>query len=110
MPPGDFLVDEGLLSEEDLVAALCLQHSLPRARLDPEEIPLRVRRSLPLRACASWRVVPFRVGEGALCIAGASVPNDEMMTELRRFTNLEIRYYLISRREYEDLQLEAQRP
>lgn len=110
MPPGDFLVDEGLLDEDDLVAALCLQHSLPRANLDREAITTRVLRSLPLRESAAWRVVPFRIGEGALCIAGASVPTDEMMTELRRFTNLEIRYYLISSREYEDLQMEARRP
>jgi hypothetical protein len=35
------------------------------------------------------------------------VPTDEMMTELRRFTHLEIRYYLISSREYEELQFEV---
>jgi adsorption protein B len=104
---GDFLVDGGLIGEDQLLEALCLQHSLPRVVLNGDEIPLRVRRSIPLREANIWRVVPFRIGEGALHIAGAVVPTDEMMTELRRFTHLEIRYYLISSREYEELQFEV---
>lgn len=107
MAPGDFLLDEGLLGEDQLMAALCLQHSLPRAEFNHDEIPLRVRRSIPLREASTWRVVPFRIGEGVLHIAGAAVPSDEMMTDLRRFTRLEIHFYLISTREYEELQLEV---
>jgi bacteriophage N4 adsorption protein B len=107
MPQGDFLVDEGLLSEEQLMGALCLQHSLPRARLSCDEIPLRVRRSIPLLEANTWRVVPFRIGEGVLHIAGTGVPTDEMMKELRRFTRLEVRFYLISAREYDELQFEV---
>jgi adsorption protein B len=107
MPPGDFLVDEGLIGEEQLMAALCLQHSLPCVLLDGDEIPPRVRRAIPLREANRWRVVPFRIGEGALHVASASVPTDEMMAEMRRFTRLEIRFYLISKREYEELQFEV---
>jgi adsorption protein B len=104
---GDFLVNEGLIGEEQLVGALCLQHSLSRVRLNCDEISVRVRRSIPLREANTWRIVPFRIGEGVLHIAGAAVPTDEMMKELRRFTRLEIRFYLISAREYEELQFEV---
>jgi hypothetical protein len=105
--PGDFLVDEGLIGEEQLMTALCLQHSLPRVRIDGEQIQPRVRRAIPLREANAWRVVPFRIGEGVLHVASASVPSDEMMAEMRRFTRLEIRFYLISKREYEELQFEV---
>ena len=108
-PPGDFLVAEGLIGGEQLMTALCLQHSLPRVQLDCEEIPPRVRRAIPLREANRWRVVPFRIGEGALHIASAAVPTDEMLVELRRFTRLEIRFYLISTCEYEELQFEVRR-
>lgn len=107
MPPGDFLVDEGLIGEDQLMAALCLQHSLPRAQLNSEEIPPRVRRSIPRRQADTWRIVPFRIAEGAVHIAGTAVPTDEMLADLRRFTRLEIRFYLISMREYEELQYEV---
>jgi hypothetical protein len=100
-------VDEGLIFEEQLMTALCLQHSLPRVHLDCEEIPPRVRRAIPQREANRWRVVPFRIGEGALHIASAAVPTDEMVAAMRRFTSLEIRFYLISAREYEELQFEV---
>ncbi len=104
---GDFLVDQGLIGEDHLMTALCLQHSLPRAQLDSAEIPPRVRRSIPLGAANAWRVVPFRIAEGTLHVAGTAAPTDELMIGLRLFTRLEIRFYLISNREYEGLRFEA---
>lgn len=105
--PGDFLVDEGLLAEERMLEALCLQHSLPRAHVNWEEIPQRVRRTIPQREANAWRVVPFQISEGALHVACATVPSDPMLAELRLFTLLEIRFYLISTREFEELQREV---
>jgi len=107
MLPGDFLVDEGLITEEQMIEALCVQHSLPRAHLNWEEISPRVRRTIPLREASNWRIVPFRIGEGALHIAGTTVPTDEMLEELRLFTLLDIRFHLISTREFEELQREV---
>lgn len=107
-PPEEFLVNEGLLDEEQLLSALCLRHSLPRARVSAEEIPLRVRRSIPRREAGTWGVIPFRVEEGALHVAAAAVPSDELLAGLRRFTRLEIRFYLISASEYEELRPEIQ--
>ena len=106
--PGDFLAGEGLVGEDEMMEALCLQHSLPRARCEQDEIPIRVRRAIPLREANAWRIVPFRIGEGALHIATPNVPTDEMLAELRRFTRLDIRFYLISSREYDELQSVAQ--
>jgi hypothetical protein len=84
--------------------ALCLQQSLPRARLSPDEISPRTRRTIPQEAARSWRVVPFRVEDGTLHIASAAIPTDEMISSLRLFTQLEIRFHLISPREFEELQ------
>jgi len=109
MPAGDFLVEEGLVEEEQMIEALCLQHSLPRAHLDWEAIPARVRRTIPLREANTWRIVPFEVMDGALHVASATIPSDEMLAELRLFTPLDIRFYLISNREFDASQSAVQR-
>jgi adsorption protein B len=103
-PVADFLLDGGLVTEEQIMEALCLQQSLPRARLSPAEISPRTRRTIPQEAARSWRVVPFRVEDGTLHVASARVPTDEMISNLRLFTQLEIRFHLISPREFEELQ------
>ena len=108
MRPADFLVEEGLVTEDQLMEALCLQHSLPRAHLDEEEISVRIRRTIPLRLAEDWRIVPFRIADGALHVATAEIPTDEMLMELRRYTRLDIRFYLISTREYYELHSEVQ--
>ena len=103
-PVADFLLEEGLVTEEQLMDALCLQQSLPRAHLSVDKISPRTRRTIPQEAARSWRVVPFRVEDGTLHIASAAIPTDEMISNLRQFTQLEIRFHLISPREFEELQ------
>jgi adsorption protein B len=106
-PVADFFLDQGLVTEEQLMDALCLQQSLPRARLSAGGISPRTRRTIPQEAARTWRVLPFRVEDGTLHIATAGVPTDEMISHLRLFTQLEIRFHLISPREFEELQQEV---
>ncbi len=105
-PVEDFFLDQGLVTEEQFMDALCLQQSLPRARLSPGSISPRTRRTIPQEAIRSWRVLPFRVEDGTLHVASAGVPTDELISHLRLFTRLEIRFHLISPREFEELQQE----
>jgi adsorption protein B len=104
---GDFLLAQALVREPDLMAALCLQQSLPRATVSPSEIEWRILRLLPRATAAQWRAVAFRVDAGALCVATADVPTDAMLADLRRQTNLEVRLHLISPRELAALRAAA---
>jgi adsorption protein B len=105
-PAADFFLTAGLVTEEQFMDALCLQQSLPRVHLSPASISPRTRRTIPQEAIRSWRVLPFRVEDGTLHVASAAVPTDEMISHLRLFTRLEIRFHLISPREFEELQHE----
>ena len=63
------------------------------------------------RLADAFRRLPIpvigRIAEGTLHVAGTAAPTDELMIGLRLFTRLEIRFYLISNREYEGLRFEA---
>jgi hypothetical protein len=93
----------GLLSEQDLYAALSLQNNLPLGKPDPETVSLPITRSLPATLARKWRVLPFRVAAGELYVAGTDVPDETLHTEIRRFSSLEIRFRLVTPTEYEEL-------
>lgn len=98
--PGARLLEEGVVTEEELYHALSIQQSLPLARLDPERVPVRVLRALPAEVQRQWRVVPFNIAEGHLDIAAPVVPTDEMQAALERFTRLRLRFHLITPSDY----------
>jgi adsorption protein B len=103
VPEADLLMASGLVSEEVLMAALCRQHSLPRIRLYATEINPRLRHSIPHEVGENWRVIPFRAERGALHVACAMVPDDEMILALSQYTRMSLRFYLITAREFEEL-------
>jgi adsorption protein B len=100
---GQYLVQAGKLSEEELYEALSLQQNVPFERLDPGQVPRAVTRSLPPALAQKWKVLPFKVEPGKLFVAGPELPSDEMQQELRRFTRLEIRFQLITPSNLEEL-------
>lgn len=100
---GEHLVKLGRLSEADLYTTLSLQHNVPFERLDPREIPAPVARALPAAFVRKWRVVPYKVVSGNLFLAGPELPAEAMYGELRRLTRLEIRYRLVTPRNFEEL-------
>jgi hypothetical protein len=48
-------------------------------------------------------VLPFRIAAGELYVAGSELPDDEMQKEIRQFSSLEIRFQLVTPRDYEEL-------
>jgi hypothetical protein len=48
-------------------------------------------------------VLPFRVAEGRLFVAGPDLPSPEMNAALRTFTTLEIRFHLVTPTDYQVL-------
>ena len=97
---GAQLVNLGHLQEDDLYEALSLQQGLPLARLEPDDVEAKSVRALPSAVARNWRVLPFRVAEGRLFVAGPDLPSPEMNAALRDFTSLEIRFHLVTPSEF----------
>jgi adsorption protein B len=100
---GEHLVALGLISEHDLYSALALQNRLPLGVPDDETVSPVVARTLPAAVARKWRVLPFRVAAGALHVAGSELPVEEMQSEIRRFSSLDIRFYLITPTQFDNL-------
>jgi adsorption protein B len=100
---GEYLVRTGELDEDSLYAALSVQHGVPVSLLDPEQIPRRIARGLPEHVARRWRVLPFRIAEGNLFLAGPEPPSAVMTSELHSFTALGIRCHLVTPANFEKL-------
>ena len=100
---GSQLVRLGHLHEDQLYEALSLQQGLPLAHLKPDDVERKSVRVLPSAVARNWRVLPFRVAEGSLYVAGPDLPSPEMNAALRTFTALEIRFHLVTPSTYNSL-------
>jgi adsorption protein B len=107
LPPprrlGEHLLLSGLITEEDLYAALALQNNLPVGKPAASLVSVPVTRALPAAMAKKWRVLPFRIAAGELYMAGSELPGDEMQHEIRRFCSLEIRFQLVTPTDYSEL-------
>jgi bacteriophage N4 adsorption protein B len=100
---GDYLIRTGRLDEESVYEALSLQQGLPLSSPDPREIPRRVAHAIPEQLARQWKVLPFRVAEGNLDLASPDLPSVELAAALRSFTALEIRFHLVTPRNFATL-------
>jgi len=100
---GEYLVRRGRLSEAELYMALSLQQNLPLAAPDASEISEPATRAIPAEVSRRWRVLPFRVVEGQLFVAGPELPSAEMTLDLQRFSNMEVRFHLVTASDFEEL-------
>jgi bacteriophage N4 adsorption protein B len=100
---GEYLVQRGLITQRDLYAALSLQNNLPCGKPEPASISKPVTRALPASVAKTWQVLPFRIAAGELYIAGAELPGEQMQRAIRRFSSLELRFHLVTPREFEEL-------
>jgi len=100
---GEYLVQHGKITEEELYEALSLQHSLPSGRLEPWIINSNVARALPRRVVRDWRVLPFRVSSGNMFLASPEIPTDDLTRILRGFTRLSPRFHLVTPQNFEEL-------
>jgi adsorption protein B len=100
---GECLIRRGKLSEADLYLALSLQQNLPLAAPDASDISGPATRAVPVEVSRRWRVLPFRVVAGQLFVAGPELPSEEMTRDLQRFSNLEVRFHLVTPSDFEEL-------
>ncbi|MCS6954057.1 MAG: glycosyl transferase family protein [Bryobacterales bacterium] len=93
-------------TREALVAMRLITADELRQRVEhvePERVRREVARALPARVVRQWRVLPFKVENGALLVATPEVPPPALREGLRSFTRLEIRFHLVSAENYEEL-------
>ncbi len=100
---GEHLLSLGLITEEDLYAALSLQNNLPLGKPEDDAVSVPVTRALPAAVARQWRVLPFRIAAGEIYVAGSELPGEEMQRVLRQFSSLDIRFQLVTPAQYEEL-------
>ncbi len=103
---GERLIEMGVLREEEVYEALSLQQDLPCVRLDPASVPRRVARALPGEVLDRIGVIPFRIQDGALDLAGPWLIDPEMQDTLQKYTRLDLRFHLTPPSDYERLRRE----
>lgn len=103
---GEHLLKLGLISEQDLYAALSLQNHLPLGKPAAHAVSVPVTRSIPSQVARRWSVLPFRIVGGELYVAGSDLPGETMHRELHKFSSLEIRFHLVTPTEFEELAAE----
>ena len=100
---GEYLIQLGAISEDDLYEALSLQQSIPVKRVEPGTIYISTARSLPRRVVERLRVLPFRVEGGNLFLASPEIPSDRMQADLQGFTGMQLQFQLVTPANFEEL-------
>ena len=100
---GEHLMKLGLIKEQNLYIALSLQNDIPFGKPDPGLVSTSIARALPAALSRKWKVLPFRIAAGELYVAGSYLPGEEMQSDIRRFSTLELRFHLVTPTEYEEL-------
>jgi hypothetical protein len=104
---GERLVEMGVIDEPLLYEALSLQQDMPWIRIDSDSIPARVARALPGDLLETCGVVPFRIEDGGLHLAGPWIVDAEKQEQIQRYTRLELRFHLTPPGDYERLKRKA---
>jgi len=100
---GEHLIQLGKLTEEQLYAALGLQHFLPYGKPHAGFISPEVTRAIPADLARRLRVLPFRVVASQLYVATQEVPTKQMISEVREFWPLDMRFHLVNPRAFKEL-------
>ena len=102
----DWLVETGRLSEGDLYEALSLQLCLPICPVALESLSREVVRSLPAHIVRQHQVVPIRVEQGQLVLAGPEAPPETLLLSLRPYTRLSVKFELVQRSTFDRILVE----
>lgn len=98
---GDYLLQAGLLTEEELAEAVARQNGL--VRFSGRESSAGNLHCLPGWVMERWSVVPLEIRDGGMILAVREPPPDELTETLRQFTSMKLEYRLTTRGEWERL-------
>ncbi len=100
---GAHLINLGKLTEEDLYDALSLQQGMPSGWIEVSDVSRQASRSLPREIAGQWKVLPYKILSGSLFLASPEIPSPEMTRDLQAFTQLSLRFQLITPTNFEQL-------
>ena len=92
LPLGHYLVRSGILSEEELVRALSQQLGVPIVLLDGLRLPDDALRKVSADFARANLVVPFKLEGRTLHIATTDPTRDELLGELRISSHCNVRF------------------
>jgi hypothetical protein len=58
---------------------------------------------LPAEVAERLQIIPFKVERGRLLVAGAHPPKEALREALRKVTKLDVEFYLVTWRNFEEL-------
>jgi adsorption protein B len=100
---GEYLLEKGWLSDEDLCRALSLFSGTPMGRFDARTVKKGIRWSLPAHIARRFNIVPVDLRAGRLVIAGRQVLSPEQLATIKSFTSLAVDFQLTTQRNYAEL-------
>jgi hypothetical protein len=99
----NLLVERGLLTDRDAYAVLSTKTGVPTSIVKCSQLQLAVTRTFPLHMADRFKVLPFRVEDGKVHVAGTRVPKPEFFAAAARFTSLLLEFHLVSARNFREL-------
>lgn len=103
---GEHLLTLGYVTENQLYRALSHQQGIPLEQVPRRAVSRHAIQALPLEVARRWKVMPFQIEEGHLCLAGPEPPSDAMRAELAKYTSLGLRFHWVTPSAYEELRRE----
>jgi bacteriophage N4 adsorption protein B len=100
-PFGAWLVESGVIREEELYEAMSLQNCVPLEYVEPWDIPVAAVRALPLHVVGSLEVVPIRIDGPELVVAAPEAVDEAAQRDISRYTSLPVRVVLMTRSNFE---------
>jgi len=98
-----YLIETGRLTDEQLLGVLSLQHGVETASVDSAQVRRDIARSIPVRITRKFHVLPLGLEKGELRLASPQVPPEECRREISRYTSLNLRVVLVTRRNFQRL-------
>lgn len=90
----DFLLDEGFVEREDLLAALSTYYKVPSFETQGYFFDEILLRDFPKDLLLRHAVIPLRVDGDILCMVAANPAEPNLATVLGHYTNSEIVFYV----------------
>lgn len=103
---GEHLLNLGMVTDEELYEALSLEQDIPYGKPERSIVSVPITRSFPVAVARKWQVLPFRVVAGELYVASSTSPHHTMCAELKTYSSLELRFQLVTPREFQELAIE----
>lgn len=94
---GRTLVDQGIISDQQLVSALATQIGLRFVDLSDYQIDMDTVARVPAAVCRRHTVMPLGMEDGKLLVAMADPANVFAMDDLRQLTGLDVRAVVATR-------------